>query len=94
MLLASCVNAPIDCRVFHNFRACAARCSTSCVNWAQDHFETQEHFSTKGQKKVWELTWIFRSGSRDQSFEAQSTLDTSTQKSLDVAGVQCEHSHS
>ena len=34
MLLASCVNTPIDHNVFHILRACVARCSASCVNWA------------------------------------------------------------
>ena len=32
MLLASCVNTPIDYNVFHNLRAHVARCSASCVN--------------------------------------------------------------
>ena len=34
MLLATCVNTPIYCSVFHNLRACVARCSASCVNGA------------------------------------------------------------
>ncbi len=32
MLLATCVNTPIYCSVFHNLHACVARCSASCVN--------------------------------------------------------------
>ena len=34
ILLASCVNTPIDHNVFHNLRVHVARCSASCVNWA------------------------------------------------------------
>ena len=34
MLLATCVNTPIDCSVFHNLYAHVARCSASCVNGA------------------------------------------------------------
>ena len=34
MLLASCVNTPIDHHsVFHNLPVCVVRCSASCVNW-------------------------------------------------------------
>ena len=33
MLLAICVNTPIDHNVLHNLRAHVARCSASCVNW-------------------------------------------------------------
>ena len=36
MLLASCVNTPIDYNVFHNLRAHVARCSASCVNWTRE----------------------------------------------------------
>ena len=35
MLLATCVNTPICCSVFHNLHVCVARCSASCVNGAQ-----------------------------------------------------------
>ena len=34
MLLASCVNTPIDHNVFQNLCIPVARCSASCVNWA------------------------------------------------------------
>ncbi len=34
MLLASCVNTPIDHNVFHNLFTHVARWSASCVNWA------------------------------------------------------------
>ncbi len=34
MLLATCVNTPICCSLFHNLRARIARCSASCVNGA------------------------------------------------------------
>ncbi len=34
MLLATCVNTPIDHNVFQNLRTPVARCSASCVNWA------------------------------------------------------------
>ncbi len=36
MLLASCVNTPIDHNVFHYLRAHVARCSASCVNRTQE----------------------------------------------------------
>ncbi len=35
MLLATCVNTPIYCSVFHNLHVRGARCSASCVNRAQ-----------------------------------------------------------
>ncbi len=38
MLLASCVNTPINHNVFHNLCAHVARCSTSYVNWAEPNF--------------------------------------------------------
>ncbi len=34
MLLASCVNTPIDHNVFHYLHMPVARCSVPCVNWA------------------------------------------------------------
>ena len=34
MLLATCVNTPIDHNMFQNLRTPVARCSASCVNWA------------------------------------------------------------
>ena len=34
MLLATCVNTPIDHNVFHNLHVPVARCSASCVNGA------------------------------------------------------------
>ncbi len=36
MFLATCVNTPICYSVFHNLRACVARCYASCVNGAQE----------------------------------------------------------
>ena len=36
MLLATCVNTPIDHNVFQNLCTPVARCSASCVNWALD----------------------------------------------------------
>ncbi len=36
MLLESCVNAHIDCSVFHYLHEPVARCSASCVNLASD----------------------------------------------------------
>ena len=38
MLLATCVNTPIDHNVFQNLRTPVARCSASCVNWASRWF--------------------------------------------------------
>ncbi len=36
MLLASCVNTPIEHNVFYNLHVLVvARCSASCMNWAQ-----------------------------------------------------------
>ncbi len=35
MLLASCVNTPIDQNVFYYLHMPVARCSVRCVNWAQ-----------------------------------------------------------
>ncbi len=34
MLLASCVNSPIEHNVFHCLHVPVAGCSASCVNWA------------------------------------------------------------
>ena len=41
MLLATCVNTPIYCNVFHNLHAYVARCSASCVNGAQENKHTE-----------------------------------------------------
>ncbi len=48
MLLASCVNTPIDHNVFHNLHARVARCSASCVNWAQKSVKANSHALRNG----------------------------------------------
>ncbi len=43
MLLATCVNTPVDNNVFQNLHTPVARCSVSCVNWAQGQLTQESH---------------------------------------------------
>ena len=70
MLLASCVNTPIDHKVSHNLLASVARCSVSCVNWALERQRMKLVFSFTGStwltpgagpQGAWRRTWAWRS---------------------------------
>ncbi len=86
MLLATCVNTPIYCSVFHNVHALVARCSASCVNGAQrpgftklqqalhDPISISEISYSSQLRTIWTKTKRFLSSSYKEHWRIQGAL--------------------